>query len=261
LLGKNAFAFLISLLELILIYYRKIDMMNSDALEEDEYKSRNKKKKRRGKSKKPAVDDSAFHFVAYMPISQEIWRLDGLDSYPQRLGPCGQDNWLDLVVGTLQDRMEGALEFNLLALIRDPLSIAVDELAYNIKFHHAIEERLDSITSKWRSFADAPDEDVLTGTDEWHCITEEALHHANITEEHTRKLSKFESADELLELREKNNREQGRLRASVAAELRAAEMDDEKATDRRNEYGPLVQRWLMMLAENGKLREIHEELQ
>src|ERR1700761_759320 len=108
--------------------YRKVDMMNSDALEEEEYKSRNKKQKtKRKNSKKAGIDDSAFHFVAYMPIGHEIWRLDGLDASPQRLGPCGSDNWLDLVVGILQDRMEGALEFNLLALIRDPLAIAVDE--------------------------------------------------------------------------------------------------------------------------------------
>jgi ubiquitin carboxyl-terminal hydrolase L5 len=238
-------------------------MMNSDALEEDEYKNRNKKgagSKRRG-SKKAAIDDSAFHFVAYMPIGQEIWRLDGLDAYPQKLGSCEPDNWLDVVVGILQHRMEGALEFNLLALIRDPLVIAVDELAYNIKFHSAIEERLDNVKSEWRHFTDKIDEEAVTGISDRDCVTEKILLRMNITEEQEKQLSKWEAADGLLELRDKNSQEQAGLRATVVGEMRVAQMDDEKAADRRNEYGPLVQRWFMMLAENGKLRELHEGLQ
>src|ERR1700753_2412206 len=160
-------------------------MMNSDALEEEEYKNRNKKgarAKRHGNSKKAAIDESAFHFVAYMPIGQEIWRLDGLDGFPQKLGPCEPDNWLDVVGGILQHRMEGALEFNLLALIRDPLAIAVDELAYNIKFHSAIEERLDNVASEWRNFADMVDVDMVTGVSENYCVTEDILHQIDITE-------------------------------------------------------------------------------
>ena len=31
-------------------------------------------------------DDSAFHFIAYVPIDGDVWKLDGLDRQPEKLG-------------------------------------------------------------------------------------------------------------------------------------------------------------------------------
>jgi ubiquitin carboxyl-terminal hydrolase L5 len=70
-------------------FARAIDMCNADLLELDEYNKRNKKPKKvtNKKSKKWQVDPLAsFHFVAYLPIENEIWRLDGLDEQPQKMG-------------------------------------------------------------------------------------------------------------------------------------------------------------------------------
>jgi ubiquitin carboxyl-terminal hydrolase L5 len=61
-------------------------MLNLDAFHEEEYEEGQKKKKTKRQSKKSSNDDSAFHFVAYVPIQDQIWRLDGLDSNPQKFG-------------------------------------------------------------------------------------------------------------------------------------------------------------------------------
>jgi ubiquitin carboxyl-terminal hydrolase L5 len=240
-------------------------MINADATEEDEYSNRQKKKTKTSKSrptKKTASSESAFHFVAYMPIGGEIWRLDGLDAYPQKFGPCGPDNWLDLIIGPLQDRMAGALECNLLALIRDPLTVAINDLAYSITFQSAIEARLSELIPNWHALADPLPEDFIASPDEAYFITQPLLDSINLSTEDRTRLARFDvgDADALLHLREKNARGQGALRATVTAEKRAVEMDEEKAVDRRNDYGPVLQRWFMMLAENGRLRELHESL-
>jgi len=42
------------------------------------------------RKKKPAggeeEDDEAFHFIAYIPISDSLWELDGLKRQPVKLG-------------------------------------------------------------------------------------------------------------------------------------------------------------------------------
>lgn len=31
-------------------------------------------------------DDAAFHFIAFVPIEDEVWKLDGLDRQPEKIG-------------------------------------------------------------------------------------------------------------------------------------------------------------------------------
>ena len=31
-------------------------------------------------------DDAGFHFIAYVPIADHVWKLDGLERQPQKLG-------------------------------------------------------------------------------------------------------------------------------------------------------------------------------
>lgn len=74
---------------------RKMDMLNADLALENEYDDRKKPKRKlqdtktRGNKTSQQVDedaDGAFHFIAYVPIYGEVWKLDGLDRQPQNLG-------------------------------------------------------------------------------------------------------------------------------------------------------------------------------
>lgn len=52
-------------------------------------KSGSAKRKRTstGKSKKSKQDtEDAYHYIAYVPIGQDVWRLDGLLKQPRNLG-------------------------------------------------------------------------------------------------------------------------------------------------------------------------------
>lgn len=71
------------LLTPILLGLRKIDMLNIDLALQREHQSRNSYKK---KALAEDSDDAAFHFAAYMPIKNKVWKLDGLSRQPQCLG-------------------------------------------------------------------------------------------------------------------------------------------------------------------------------
>jgi ubiquitin carboxyl-terminal hydrolase L5 len=71
---------------------RKLDILNIDAVLEEEFEEQ-KTRMSNKKSKTSHNDNAAFHFVTYLPIGDEIWRLDGLDAFPQKFGECVFTPW------------------------------------------------------------------------------------------------------------------------------------------------------------------------
>lgn len=71
-----------------------------------------------------AKEEDAFHFVAYLPINNRLYELDGLKEAPIDLGqiPAGVD-WTDVVKPVLEKRImkysETEIRFNLMAIVPD----------------------------------------------------------------------------------------------------------------------------------------------
>lgn len=69
------------------------------------------------------ANESGFHFTAYVPAQNHLWRMDGLQRQPESLGtlPSDDSNWLDMAVAELsaqwQSAAENNLEFSLLSLV------------------------------------------------------------------------------------------------------------------------------------------------
>ncbi|ERF71399.1 hypothetical protein EPUS_07427 [Endocarpon pusillum Z07020] len=69
------------------------------------------------------ADESGFHFTAYVPAHNLLWRMDGLQRQPESLGtlPSDDSNWLAMAVAELsaqwQSAAENNLEFSLLSLV------------------------------------------------------------------------------------------------------------------------------------------------
>ncbi|KAF7504117.1 hypothetical protein GJ744_002686 [Endocarpon pusillum] len=91
-------------------------------------KGKNAKTRRslRSEESDPVVDEadeSGFHFTAYVPAHNHLWRMDGLQRQPESLGtlPSDNSNWLDMAVAELsaqwQSAAENNLEFSLLSLV------------------------------------------------------------------------------------------------------------------------------------------------
>jgi ubiquitin carboxyl-terminal hydrolase L5 len=81
----------------------------------------------------------AFHFVAYLPVDNTVYELDGLQKGPIVVGSFGGENndeWLTVARSAIQDRMRqigadsGQVKFNIQAVIEDKrvrLSQELDE--------------------------------------------------------------------------------------------------------------------------------------
>jgi len=269
-------------------------MMNIDQAIKERFTASKRKTKAAGaKSKKrPRAhadeEDSAFHFIAYMPINGEVWKLDGLDRQPQKigkypkiresrgeidevyLGDCVQENWLNIVAPLLTARMIGCaedqIEFSLMSLVRDPIIGYREDLAVNIKTLQALEARLDTIKPEWKSFT-ADRTDAESGSDVYPLvelsgrfgITSEAIQKAVIPPSIKRKMAVDDDVTTLIELRQKIISDQAGLRSHIEGEEQATSMDEQKAAERRHDYGPLIRTWLSMLAKNGVLKELVDQ--
>ena len=60
-----------------------MDMLNADLQLKNEVYTRSK-----GKKTKCEEDENAagFHFIAFMPIGESLWKFDGLERQPMSLG-------------------------------------------------------------------------------------------------------------------------------------------------------------------------------
>jgi Ubiquitin carboxyl-terminal hydrolase, family 1. len=52
----------------------------------DKRKKRARATNRKAKSKSKSVTDSAYHFIAYVPVGRKVWQLDGLKTGPVCIG-------------------------------------------------------------------------------------------------------------------------------------------------------------------------------
>jgi len=253
-------------------YARKIDMLNADLLLEENWTQGQKKKPRvngRGgakkkKNKKPQAD-SAFHFVAYMPIEGEIWRMDGLDGFPQSLGRCetGEENWLHEIEPILSARMlvygEDGVQYSMLAVVRNDQTTLKTDIVGNVQLLRAVEDKLQTLNSEWKSFAEYPEGVITLPTSEYAFLE----HHLPIELDENIKvrLQKFDDLTSLLELHRKTAQQQASLKEqlqNINKSDDSALSEEIRALDRQNDYVPFIQKWMFMLANNQELRELVE---
>jgi len=257
-------------------FARKMDMWNIDLGMQNAYSDRKAKKKAAPTKKGKTVteddyenDENAFHFVAYMPIGDEIWKLDGLDRQPSKVGKFHGDDWLSVAVPRISERISslasGGIEFNLLSLVRDPLLNQQAYLAVNVKCLRSAEGRLDEVNPSWRDFAnDGSNEErsrqrsVVYGADEQFGLTDPLIESSNIPAATSMQL-KADCPAKLMGLRQELIASQTRLRRAILDELSQAVDDRRRATERRCEYGPIVHAWLAKLAnKEGAVKELLE---
>jgi len=274
-----------------------MDMLNIDLALENEFDDRRKPKKKTcdpsGSKKRETVtdedyldDNAAFHFIAYIPINNEVWKLDGLDRQPEKLGlwlflrsispthdinqtplgSCEDGDWLSVIRPVLQTRMaeyeEGQIEFGLLALCQDPLASHRVKLSENIKGIVAVHTRLDTLNPDWKIFVDEGTDgeisgsSTLSGPDTVFGITDAALEGARIPSSVTER-TLADCPAKLMTLRQELIKEQVLLKASILREEHSERDDERRANDCRHDYGPMIYAWLNMLAEkDGLLKEL-----
>jgi len=219
-------------------------------------KSTSKFRSRRDSADSAATDDSAasfeenaHHFIAFVPFGNEVYKLDGMDRQPTSIGSFAPEvgqTWLDGASDTIATLMAaGDDDYGVVALIQSPLAPLRKKACLTVNTLARVESRLDSLDSSWReSVTDdqeptsprllgiealLPDHPVLASLAA--TINGEALHGL---------LSRRGGLVAVL------SDVASRMMEDMAQE--AAE--DEKARQRRFDGGPVVKKWLEMLAAN-----------
>ncbi|KAK4497197.1 hypothetical protein PRZ48_011647 [Zasmidium cellare] len=228
--------------------------------------------RRSGRAKKPpkkiAQDEedeaeSGFHFIAYMPIGDHVWKLDGLDRHPHDMGSFGlggngadggTGNWVDVASPAMMQRMEdfagSDIEFNLMAVVHDPAVNESQQLLSNIKTLLAYDTKLDAIFEDWREMEGAETvKDVITGLSPEFAITQGDIDDTELPPDTEEKITAEDDLLELIRLRGRVIAEQKFLRANLRDAMVSTKEDDEKARHRRHDYGGFVRSWLGALAE------------
>ena len=242
-------------------FAKKMDMLQADVQLKNNYEKDAKKGRRgAGKEDTPPDDEEAHHFIAFLPIDGEVWKLDGMDKVPTLVGTYEEEvDWLDVAQPRLSEIMQsgGDNDYALFGLVQNPLVGLRDSLCSNVVTLDRVESRLTKIDEKWTEKVedmgiDAPlrSPGILSGFG----VTEDQFAATKIPE-NVEALIEGEGMDDLfarrLQLCIKNADLQGRILGEMASETE----ENEKADARRFDYGPVLQTWLRMLAENGYLEE------
>lgn len=189
-------------------------------------------------------DDSAFHFIAYMPIEDKVWKLDGMDRSPQQLGFIPQNGtWLSLARDAIQARMlschDSQLEFNLMAIVADPASQARRKLIENLR-----------ITRDITTCHDTPF-DAATLAEPDLGITAEEFTTGPAPIETSERL--IAASDEPASVLQDLDSERPALRSAVLAGQAARAAVAERTELRRYDYKPFLTAWVRALRKQGSI--------
>lgn len=241
-------------------FSRRMDMLVSDAWLEGEAQSREVA------GKEADENESGFHFVAFVPIQGDLYKLDGLDRQPVKIGTyADNEDWVEVVKPLIQERMEEFgdenIQFNLLAVCKSPLDTIQEKLAENAFTIKQLEKLLDEKMPDWRSFLDKSTvHRTLTGPDVSYGITDEMFASAKGEEEIIEELRKGGiTTERLLELQKDVNARQKQLKKDFLEEKSNIADDDETAAARRADSTPVINTWIAKLAEAGLMEELCEK--
>ncbi|KAI9773443.1 MAG: hypothetical protein M1840_007659 [Geoglossum simile] len=246
-------------------FARKMDMFNVDmALRNDAAAAKGKRGSQAGENS----GEAGFHFIALVPIGDHVWKLDGLERQPQRLGKIGKNDWLNLATPVIQDMMmeyaNDEEQFVLLAVVQDPLKTLRPQLAGNVAALNKANERLDEIKPDWRESttqngADEIGEGAIHGPDTGYGISVEMIQNSTFNSATAATLSS-DKAEELIAFRGELIQQQLTIRSEIRSEEQTQAEEAEKAASRRHDYGAAIQTWLKVLFCKGQLKPLLEEL-
>lgn len=217
-----------------------------------------------GREVSPETDDSAdsfeenaHHYIAFVPVDGVVWKLDGMDTNPTRTGTYDEESgesWINAVSDRIMALMAaGGDDYGIFAISQCPLVGLRKKICLVDNTLKAVEGRLDVAAADWTAFV--PEEDREPPSPSWLSGIGPAQRARFPVSEDVRKEMEGEELAALLGRRAGLVGELRQLVGVYAAEEAEVAEEEENAAARRWDYGPAIQKWLEMLAENGWLEE------
>lgn len=220
-------------------------------------KSTSKSRSRRQSADSVATDDSAesfeengHHFIAFVPVGNEVYKLDGMDRQPTSVGTFtleAGETWLDGASDAIASLMAaGDDDYGVVALIQSPLAPARRKACLTINTLAHVESRLDSLDASWRA-------SVTDGQEE--STSPRLLGIEALLPDHPVPASLVDTIDnedlpDLLTRRAGLDAVLSEVATAMMEDMALIAAEDEKARQRRFDGGPVVKKWLEMLAAN-----------
>ncbi|EFR02774.1 ubiquitin carboxyl-terminal hydrolase [Nannizzia gypsea CBS 118893] len=236
-------------------FARKMDILNTDLL------LKNQQGRKAKGNQEPDKSEAGFHFIAFVKAKGRVWKFDGLERQPQSLGECVEGDWLGLATKEIQTRMadyeEEEIEFSILSLSKDPMTVYLADLASNVKALQHINSRLSELGEN----CDEADQEnaTLDGPDAQYGLTLDILELALVPSElaeATENGSKAHDLNSLARQRQALVEQQRLLRTQIKDEQRSRQMELDYARSRRHDYNAAVHCWTRLLARKRKFEEL-----
>lgn len=245
-------------------FARKMDMLNADLSLYNDMVATKAKAAAKSYSKKDVdTSEAGFHFIAFVPIGGNLWKLDGLERQPMNLGDCTHEDWMEIAKPLIEERMaqyeDDQVQFNLLAVCKSPLATVKAELCENIHTLVAIEEALNKQQPDWESFISEDEKHrFLRGPDKEYQITGSDFTASSANSNVIKELSGEVSNARLMELQKQHSDRQKQLKMALLDEATEISQDNETAASRRHDFTPMINTWLVALAEKEGLKVLAE---
>jgi ubiquitin carboxyl-terminal hydrolase L5 len=217
-------------------------------------KSRGRRESVETVSSTESVEEAGHHYIAFVPVGNSVWKLDGFDAQPALMGSFDAERgetWLSSVTDTIATLMAaGDDDYGVIALAQPPLVSLRKKACLTINTLTYVESRLEALNNDWRSFtssSEQPPSPRMLGLEdhmEFHPVpssvqtTIDAEDMPAVLERHRTLISEANS-----------------LAAQVLSEIQNEAEENDKAMLRRYDGGPVIKKWLEMLAENGHLEQ------
>jgi ubiquitin carboxyl-terminal hydrolase L5 len=235
---------------------------HAERLKEQAIKSKNKPTKSRSRrhsddsassnASAESFEENSHHFIAFVPVGTEVWKLDGMDAQPTSIGSFDSEageTWLSTASDTINTLMSaGDDDYGVVALAQSPLSKLRKKAALTINTVAHVDSRLDTMSETWRSFADEATEPTSP-----RLLGVEQLLPLHPVPAHLKAQIDAEALGELLDRHNALVQELGGVAGSIMEEMSLEAVEEEKANQRKFDCGPAIKVWLEMLAENGYL--------
>jgi ubiquitin carboxyl-terminal hydrolase L5 len=202
-----------------------------------------------------AFEANAHHYIAFVPIDGQVWKLDGMDKQPTLMGEYDKDQgemWVDAVSDRINTLIgAGDNDYGIFAITQSPLVALRNSLCEADNTIQRVDTRLATLSTDWRDFLDEdyrePPSPSFIGS------FSEEQRAANPIPGSIKAAIDKEDLPQLLIRHRKLVAEMRRLIVEFEEEKQDVEKQTERAAQRRFDYGPAIQAWVGMLAENGFL--------
>ncbi|KAK7193228.1 ubiquitin carboxyl-terminal hydrolase, family 1 [Paraphaeosphaeria sporulosa] len=204
-----------------------------------------------------AFEENAHHYIAFVPINGEVWKLDGMDKQPTLMGEYDEDKgemWIPAVSERINALIQaGDNDYGIFAIMQSPLVSLRNQLCEADNTIERVDGRLDTLSTDWKEFLD--EETREPPSPSFMGSFSEEQRAANPIPASIKVAIDKEDVPELLVRHRKLVAEMRRLMLEYMQQVQVVSEQDERAEARRWDYGPAIQVWIGMLAENGFLQE------